>query len=122
MPSEALSHEYERAHNEHQRAVRVLVPLLVRMALENVADVVPGAHELEVLGEINEDWVATLRIQRVLDVNGNALFDVEHGHDDRAVEDTIDEVNIEYLDPLVDLTGDDFMGTKTIDLATAERA
>ncbi len=32
----------------------------------------------------------------------------------------IDDVNSEYLDVLLDLSGDDFMGAQTIDTATAE--
>ncbi len=96
MPSEALSAEHERARDAHSRAVRALVPALVRMALESMAEVLPGARELEVLGRVTEDWIPTLRIQRVLDVDGRVLFDVAVGHDDRAVEDMIDEVGIEY--------------------------
>jgi hypothetical protein len=38
----------------------------------------------------------------------------DFGVTDRAVEDAIDSVNIEYLDVLVDLTGDDYMGAVTI--------
>jgi hypothetical protein len=37
------------------------------------------------------------------------LFDVAQGAD-RAVEDAIDEVGTEYLDLLLDLTGDAYMG------------
>lgn len=115
MPDMALSTEYDRARNEHRGAVEVLVPLLVRMALASIAEVLPGAHELEVEGRINEDWIPILRIQRVLDDDGRVLFDVGFGHDDRVVEDMIDEVGSEYLDLLLALTGDDYMGAKTID-------
>lgn len=68
----------------------------------------------------NEDWIPVLRIQRVLDDDGRVLFDVGFGHDDRAVEDMIDEVGSEYLDLLLDLTGDDYMGAKSIDGVDAE--
>ena len=51
-----------------------------------------------------------MRIQRVLDADGRVLFDVETGHPDRAVEDAVDVVDIEYLDVLIDLTGDEYMG------------
>ena len=44
------------------------------------------------------------------------LFDVAEVHDDRRVEDAIDEVYHEYLDLLLDLTGDTFMGFSTIEL------
>ena len=103
MPGTALVGRYERARDAHQSAVVTLVPLLAEMALESVAEVLPGAHELEVLGEINEDGVPILRIQRVLGADATVLFDVVLGHDDRAVEDMIDEVSIEYLDPLLEL-------------------
>ncbi len=42
------------------------------------------------------------------------MFDVEVGDSDRAVEDAVDLVNTEYLDVLVDLTGDEHMGAVTI--------
>jgi hypothetical protein len=90
------------------------------MALTNISDVLPGAHELEMVGRINEDWIPTLRIQRVLDKNGAVLFDIGFGHDARLVEEMIDEVNTEYLDLLLDLTGDDYTGTRTIDRLDAE--
>ena len=115
MPDAALDVEYERARNEYTKAVEVLVPLLIRMALDSIADVLPGAHRLDLDGRINEDWITVLRIQRVLDDEGRVLFDVEFGHDDRVVEDMIDEVGSKYLDLLLNLTGDDWMGAKSID-------
>lgn len=72
------------------------------------------------LGRVNEDWIPTLRIQLVLDENGRVLFDVAVGHDNRAVEDMIDEVGTEYLDLLLDITGDDYMGPQSIDLDEVE--
>lgn len=42
------------------------------------------------------------------------LFDVGVGHTDRGVEDAVDWVDAEYLDTLIDLTGDDYMGSVTI--------
>jgi len=73
-----------------------------------------GATSIEAVGEYNEDWIPTLRIQRVLGRDGAVLFDVEVGHVDRGVEDAVDRVNIEYLDILIDLTGDEHMGPVTI--------
>jgi hypothetical protein len=46
--------------------------------------------------------------------SGEVLFDASQGHLDRAVEDAVDMVNVEYLDVLIDLTGDDHMGSVTI--------
>ena len=42
---------------------------------------------------------------------------VEDGHDDPEVEAAIDEVNTEYLDLLLDLTGDTYMGVSAIELS-----
>ena len=44
-----------------------------------------------------------------------SLFDATEGHDDRRVEDAIDEVNADYLDLLLDLTGDLYMGNHTLE-------
>lgn len=43
------------------------------------------------------------------------LFDVAEGHDDRRVEDAIDEANADYLDLLLDLTGNLYMGNHTLE-------
>ncbi len=85
------------------------------MALDNVSDVLPGAQTIEVEGSFTEDWMRTLRTQRVLDESDAVLYDVQLGHVDRRIEDVIDEVNSEYLDFFLDLTGDTYMGGATID-------
>ncbi len=118
MPSADLIEAFDRARGAHMAATQALVPILARVALETVRDVLPGAARLEAVGELNEDWLQILPIRRVLDDGGVVLFDMAVGHDDTAVESTIDEVNIEYLDPLLDLTGDDFMGEHVIDAET----
>lgn len=51
----------------------------------------------------------------MLDASRNVLFDVDNGHPDLSVEDAVDMVNTEYLDVLIDLTGDEYMGSTTID-------
>ena len=79
------------------------------------AGAVALALAIDVHGRVNEDWIPVLRIQRVLDEHGAVLFDIEVGHDDPVVEEGIDEVGTEYLDLLLDLTGDDYMGDRTID-------
>ena len=68
------------------------------------------------LGAFNEDRLRTLRTRRVLSSDGAVLFDVEEGHEDPRVEGAIDEVNSEYLDLLLDLTGDTYMGSAAIRL------
>ncbi len=106
--------ENERARGRHATATRELTDLLIRMALVTLADALPSATTIEAVGEYNEDWIPTLRIQRVLARDGAVLFDVEVGHVDRGVEDAVDQVNTEYLDTLIDLTGDEHMGPVTI--------
>ena len=114
MPSQEVVSEYELASRRHATATRELTDVLPRIALATLADVLPGATSIEASGEYNEDWIPTLRIQRVLGRDGVQLFDVDVGHADRAVEDAVDVVNIEYLDVLVDLTGGEHMGAVTI--------
>jgi hypothetical protein len=84
------------------------------MALVSIAEVLPGASALETEGEMNEDWDFTLRIQRVLDAAGEVLYDVSAGHEDPEVETTIDAVGVDYLDLLLDLTSDEYLGRQTI--------
>ena len=67
-------------------ARRELVALPERMAVETMADVLPEASLIEAVRELNEDWVPTLRLQRVLRASGEILFDVEARHVDRDVE------------------------------------
>jgi len=115
VPGAALAAEYRRARDDYTSASEALVPILVRIALDSIDDVLPGAHELALDDRINEDWIPTLRIQRVTDADGRALLDLPFGHIDPLVEDIIDEVNTEYLDLLLDLTGDAYMGGRSID-------
>jgi hypothetical protein len=114
MPSTQLTTAYRVAVVRHDEARRTLVPLLEQMAIETVADVLPGAANLQAVGEVNEDWIPTLRIERVLTTSGEVLFDASDGHPERAVEEAVDMVNVEYLDVLIDITGDDYMGSVTI--------
>jgi hypothetical protein len=106
MPSNQLTATYREALERHDDARRALVPLLEQMAIETIAEVLPGAARLEAVGELNEDWIPILRVVRALTESGGVLFDAVRGHPDRAVEDAIDRVNVEYLDVLIDVTGD----------------
>jgi hypothetical protein len=114
MPSNQLTAAYRVAFERHEQARRELRPLLEQMATEAVAEVLPGAAYLEAVGELNEDWIPTLRIKRVLTAFGEVVFDSSQGPLDRAVEDAIDTANFEYLDVLIDITGDEYMGPVTI--------
>lgn len=120
MPSPSLTMEFQAKRNDYASASAALVPLALRMALDSIAGVLPGAHQLDVSGRIDEDWIPALRIQRVFDEQGEVLFDIEVGHDSRLVEDVIDEVGSEYLDLVLELTGDDYMGARTVDALDTE--
>jgi hypothetical protein len=52
-------------------------------------------------------------VRRVLDGAGAVLFDVARGAD-RVVEEAVDEIGTEYLDLLLDLTGDTYMGRRAL--------
>jgi hypothetical protein len=114
MPNQDLVAEFRRTREQWDSRGQALGPLAERLAFQTVADVLPGAAVIEVRGEINEDLLRILRIQRVLSPAGEVLFDVAEGHDDRRVEDAIDEVDADYLDLLLDLTGDLYMGNHTL--------
>lgn len=111
-----LEAEFGRVLDEWQALGRALAKLTERLAIETLVDVLPGASAVEVHGEFNKDWLRILRVRRVLTPDGTALFDVEEGHDDPRVENAIDEVDYEYLDLLIDLTGDIYMAASTIEL------
>ena len=114
VPSQSLIEAFTAAQQRPADAVAGLVPLLIEMALTTVAEVLPGATVLETEGEMNEDWLFTLRLQRVLGTDGAVLYDIGVGHHDPEVETRIDKVGFEYLDLLLDLTGDDYLGRKTV--------
>ena len=48
------------------------------------------------------------------------LYESAEGHPEPDVEDTIDQVSTEYLDLLLDLTGDAYLGVATIDRTDIE--
>jgi hypothetical protein len=114
MPDAALVATYERLLEAHRRAAADLVPVLEELALAPIRDVLPDAHRLQVHGEFNEDWLPTLRIHRVVGRDGTVLFDSAIGDPDERVHEVVDEVEVEYLDLLVELTGDDYMGSKEL--------
>ena len=116
MPSPDLVAEFELTRDQWDALGQALASLTERLAVETVADALPGAKVIEVRGEINEDWLRILRIQRVLSATDEVLFDATEGHDERRVEDAVYEANTEYLDLLLDLTGDVYMGNSAIEL------
>lgn len=115
MPPDELIDRHSRSRDEFSAAVERLVPVLEEIAIATVRDALPTAQRLEVLGEMNDDWAWTLRIQRVLDVDGTVLFDVAAGADDD-LADLIHDVGIEYLDLLLEITGEDYFGCCEIEI------
>ncbi len=116
MVDPQLTEEFTRVLNEWQSLGRSLADLSERLVFETLVDSLPGAVVVEVHGEFNEDWLRTLRVRRVLAADGGVLFDVREGHDNPRVEAAIDGVNTEYLDLLLDLTGDTYMGSAATEL------
>lgn len=106
----SLSAEFDRAPAGYQRQGTRLAGLAEGMVWQTVRTHLPNAQVIEVEGWMNEDWLRVLRMRRVLDGDGVVLFDVAEGADDPALEAAIDEVGTEYLDLLLDLTGDAYMG------------
>ena len=119
MPDDDLVAQFHDAARRYDAVAVELTGLAERLAFDTVADVLPATRTLELRGELNEDWLRTLRTQRVLDGSGRVLFDVTEGHDDRRVEDAIDEVDADYLDLLLDLTGDQHMGLTMLERSEA---
>ena len=105
----------QRARAVHTMTVDALIPLLIASALAEVAEVLPGAASLVALGEINEDGLSTLRIQRVISADDEILYDVEAGHPDAVVEDAVDRAGTEYLDQLLDITYGQYFGTNVLE-------
>lgn len=66
MPNQDLVAEFKRTCGHWDALGQALAPLAERLGAETVADAMPAAKVIEVRGEINEDWVRLLRIQRVL--------------------------------------------------------
>jgi hypothetical protein len=114
VPADELIGRHRIALAAFSAAVDRLVPVLEEIALAAVRDVLPTAHRLEVLGEMNEDWAWTLRIERVVDADDRVLFDVAAGAD-VDLDDHMHEVGVDYLDPLLDVTGEDYFGTNVIE-------
>lgn len=117
MVDPELKAEFSRVLDEWQAFACSLGELSERLAVETLVNVLPGASVVEVHGEFNADELRTLRVRRVLAADGVVLFDAEEGHEQAWVEEAVDEVNSEYLDLLLDLTGDTFMGASAIQLS-----
>jgi hypothetical protein len=116
-----MVHELEEARAAYEQSVQRVVPLLVRAALTHAAEVLPGTAQLEVWGEFNEDWIPTLRIQRVLDGDGRILYDTETGPHDPGVEAQIEQINSDYLDQLLHLTGGEYLGEGIVEAPAPAR-
>jgi hypothetical protein len=116
MPDQDRVAEFNRSRQQWEVLGQDLARQAEQLALDTVAEALPGAAVVELRGEFNEDWLRLLRIRRVRSTTGDVLFDVTEGPDDWRVEDAIDEVNYEFLDLIIDLTGDRYMGNTTIEL------
>jgi hypothetical protein len=105
----ALHAEFDEMLTVYQEQGTRLAALAERIVWRTLRVHLPSATAVEVEGWMNEDWLRVLRVRRVLDAEGVVLFDVALGADPD-VEEAIDDVGTEYLDLLLDLTGDAYMG------------
>jgi hypothetical protein len=105
----ALRAEFDEMLTVYQEQGTRLAALAERMTWGTLRGLFPSASTVEVEGWMNEDWLRVLRVRRVLDAEGVVLFDASRGAE-LDVEEVIDEVGTEYLDLLLDLTGDAYMG------------
>ena len=105
----ALRAEFDEVLAAYQEQGARLAGLAERMVWRTLRAHFPSAGAVEVEGWTNEDWLRVLRVRRVLDGDGVVLFDVARGADPD-IEEMIDEVGTEYLDLLLDLTGDAYVG------------
>ncbi len=122
MPKPELVVRFYREVEGHRQRSEALARLAEQLALASIVEVLPTAESIEVFGEFNEDLIPRLRIRRVLDGEGAVLYDAREGQDDRRVEDAVDNVDIEYLDVLIDGSGDEYLGSRMISHSTASRA
>ncbi len=58
--------QFSRVLDQWQALGRTLAELAEQLAVETLADELPGASVIEVRGEFNDDWLRTLRVRRVL--------------------------------------------------------
>lgn len=114
MPDADLIAEFRKQRDEWDGLGQMLAATAERLAIETIVDALPNAATVELFGEFNEDWLRILRIRQVRSSTAEVLFDVAEGHDDPRVEAAVDEANFEYLDLLLDLTGDLHMGRSSI--------
>lgn len=114
MPDLDLMAEFRQKRDEWDALGQTLAAMAERLAIATIVDVIPSAATVELFGEFNEDLLRILRIRRIRSSTGELLFDVAEGHDDPRVEAAVDEANYEYLDLLLDLTGDIHMGRSSI--------
>ena len=112
--------EFERLLQDYESIAERLAVMTQEFAEHRVVAVLPAATTLELNGSFNEDWLRVLRIERVLDRAGRVLYDAAAGGTD-AVETVIDEVNTEYLDLLMDLTGDAYLGRHEVTMVPGGR-
>lgn len=104
MPISEVVRDYTAALAQYGQAVDDLGRQFALVALATLADVLPGATAVEAFGELNEDWIPTLRIRRARSADGEVLFDADRSDSPRAVDDVVDEVDIDkYLDRLIDV-------------------
>lgn len=101
--------EAARAH--HAQATEDLIRVTEQLAFEKLAAVFPGAHTLKMLGdEEGSEFSPRCRLQKILNRDGRVLFNVEDGAETGAQEETVDEVDTELFDVLIELAFEEYIG------------
>lgn len=104
----------ETAKSNYSEAARRLAEMLEVVALGAVKHLFPAAHMITVKGSHGEEGEPRLRLQVILDADANVLWSGDNPADD-AVEDAISAIDMEYLDWLIDITGDEWFGQHDLD-------
>lgn len=120
MSTERLQYEIARARARHEiasahyrEAATAVEAASMGVVRAEIIGRFPTATAYEVKGEFNEDSTPVLRIRRVLNADAGVLFDVDNPTDDETT-DFVGELSMDYLDLVIDITGDEYMGEHEI--------
>lgn len=114
MPTGTTIYAHSQTREAYYRARNEYALTLERMAAEAILELFEKADSVVLQGEDSYDSGPILRIQRILDNAENVLWDVEDPDED--FEDQLSEIEHEFLDALIDITGDDWYGENSLDI------
>lgn len=112
MSTVAQRDAYESALRSYRQAQAALEVALMEMASSAIGRAVPAATSVEVQGELNLDGAWTLRISRILGPAGEVLVG-PLGECDASIVEVLEEIETDFLDALMDATGNRLVGVHT---------